>query len=210
MNKTDKFQWIALCIMFMVIVLLSQCNGSLRSKLRACEDGCEGKETIRIDTIVKADSIPYPVYVDKPIPYKVISPDPNQQKVIDSLIRANKALDALLDYYTTRYYADTLLNDSSAFIAVYDTVSKNAITGRSLMFQNFRPAVIRETRITEKELRFRLFAGGFIGGSKSGQFEAGLSLMAVPKNDNFYVQYSYDAVGNSHRAGLGWKVKFRR
>lgn len=203
----DNWKMLVMSAMFVAIVILTMMYSCTREDLNKCLQGCEGKERIIRDTIVKADSIPYEVLREVPVPKYVKVPDKSLQAKVDSLIRENKALDALLDYYATRYYADTLLNDSSALIALFDTVSENAIQGRRLMFQNRQPAVIRETIITEKELRFKGYYGAAIKyNQETGQLSAEAKLNFIPKNDRVIVEVSYDPFNQTWGAGASFKI----
>lgn len=208
MNRLNTYQLIAMGVMVLIIILLSQCNGNLRSKLDLCLQGCEGKETVRIDTVELPAPPPDTIKIPILKPYEVRVPDLSLQRKIDSLLQENEAKDVLLAYYEERYYKRVLKDDSIAYAVIFDTVSENSLKeGRFIFELRQKPQRITTTITTEKELRFRLFAGGFIGGQN---FEAGLSALAIPANDRFAVRYDYDLINRGHRIGVLWKLGFRR
>jgi hypothetical protein len=111
--------------------------------------------TIR-DT-VPGDSVPYDVRVEVPMPYLVRHTDTLLQLVDTSAI--------LAAYFARCYYADTLKNDTSAFIALAETVTQNRIVERSLMFQNRRPTAITTTTVLPPTLapKLQLYGGAIVG-----------------------------------------------
>jgi hypothetical protein len=93
----------------------------------------------------------------------------------------------LLAYFATQYYSDTLLNDTSAFIALSEAVSQNRIGSRRLMFQNRRPTYITATTVVQAaEPKVQVYASLLAGrelaapvvqvGYKKWQFSAGYNL----------------------------------
>lgn len=195
--KLSTTPYILLLICIAIIVLQQTCIGNKEKKLEQCLNN----PPIQIDTIVQADKIVDTIEIDRPVPYAVVRSDTTVLTYIDTHY-------VLGDYFASRYYNDTLLNDSSAFLAVLDTVSENALQGRSLHFKNKRPKVLRVTKEVPTELKFRVLAGGFVEGAD--RLGAGVSVGYIPKNDNYVAQYSYDVLNNRHRVGLMWKLRFRK
>ena len=106
-------------------------------------------------TIYKSNNVyiptPYPIYIDT-------TPTPEPIEIDTAAI--------LTHYFKQFYYADTLLNDSTALIIIYDTVSNNRITARTWRYQNRRPTVINNFSVAvPKPLRFGL--GGHINGNEN-------------------------------------------
>jgi hypothetical protein len=110
---------------------------------------------VRRDTI-KGDSIPYAVPVPVPVVrYVTLAPDTVFLNVDTAAI--------LRAYFAENLYADTLMNDTSAFIALSETVTQNRIFARSLLFQNRRPTYITTTIVQPAPPKFQLYAGAVAG-----------------------------------------------
>ena len=62
-----------------------------------------------------------------------------------------------LDYFTKYFYADTLLNDSTGFFAVYDTIYANSIYNRTADIKTYN-----KTKTVYKEYNELYFGGGFM------------------------------------------------
>ncbi len=134
---------------------------------------------VTIRDTVPGDSVPYPVPVSVPVPYLVQHTDTILQEVDTTAILAS--------YFAKHYYADTLKNDTSAFIALKETITQNRIVERSLMFQNRRPTAITTTTLpppSERKLQFygHVFLGKEMAapvvqvGWKEWQVSAGYNL----------------------------------
>ena len=136
---------------------------------------------IRVDT-VKGDSAPRVVRVPVPqVRYVALPPDTVFVNVDTAgILRA---------YFTSRRYVDTLLNDSSAFIALDEEVCENEVKERWLTFQNRRLTTITTTTTTtmlQHEPRLQVYAGAIAGrglaapmvgvGWKKWSFAAGYNL----------------------------------
>jgi hypothetical protein len=137
---------------------------------------CEATAIVR-DTI-KGDSVPYEVIVPVPsVRYVSLPPDTVFREVDTAAI--------LLAYFATRYYSDTLMNDTSAFIVLDEAVRQSSITGRQLLFQNRRPTYITTTMIQPQpqvEVYVAMFAGKELAAPvvqvewRKWQFSAGYNL----------------------------------
>ncbi len=94
-----------------------------------------------IEQIIYRDTTIYKsknVYVPTPYPVEVLKYDTiykTEHIEIDTAA-------ILADYFKEFYYSDTIINDSTALIIIYDTVSKNRISARQWLYQNRRPTVI--------------------------------------------------------------------
>lgn len=108
------------------------------------------------------------------------------------------------DYFAKLYYADTLINDTTAFIVVKDSVRENRIISRSFEYQNHRPIQIVNTAVNQPNNKFRFGAGVAIGGNRQ-KFELAPGLM-VSKNKNT-LTLSYDLYCKSVR--VGWYYCFK-
>ena len=109
---------------------------------------CTRKEPeTRVETITviePGDSIPYEVEIikkERVIIYRDTGSVKWREMDIDTL--------AILDeFFTINYYHDTLMNDTSAFIAVKSYVFQNRLWFDKLFFQNRREKSITTTNLT--------------------------------------------------------------
>jgi hypothetical protein len=130
MTKVLSF-FVLLSIALIVFISIDRCN------------------TNPIVQYIPGDSIPYAVPHEVPKPYAVYYPDSipvhDTLWLPDSLGYELIPIDTnqiLRNYYAKVAYKDTLLNDSSALIVVNDTLNKNRIYSRDVMFQNRRKTAI--------------------------------------------------------------------
>lgn len=108
------------------------------------------------------------------------------------------------DYYSTKHFKDTLLNDTSLFIAVNTSVLENRIENMSLFYENRTKQVICPEPLMPKN---KLFIGGQLLGSPT-QFGAGPSLALLTKRDGLYV-YNYDLINNTHGISIFYKLSLK-
>jgi hypothetical protein len=116
-------------------------------------------------TITKVDT----VYQDSLVYKQLPAPDPDTIKLIDKdtiTIPTDTTIferyaDLFQKYHSQYIYDDTLKNDSSAFIAVHEIISKNRITRRELYYRNRSPVTVyNETNIINQR---KFFVGGVVG-----------------------------------------------
>jgi hypothetical protein len=113
----------------------------------------------------------------------------------------------LRDYYTAKYFADTLVNDTSMFVAVWDSIYFNDIQARGYAVQNRRPTqIINEVTINQpprKEAIVKLYLGAF------GTFPLGGGPFAsLTTRGGAYIGYGYN-LRNVHELRAGWMIRFR-
>lgn len=194
-----KPNWIVIAVLGGIVILLLM--------TRECGQWKEKGDTVTVTDTVIVPGDPYPVYTAPrvPKPERIIEYQVVPQKVDTAAI--------LKDYFATRFYPDTLKNDTSMFIAVHDSVRENRIVSRRFIFQNKRPiSIVSNTTVThnKKEPWFKLYLGlnaSYAPGSKRfgfGPFATGTVKQGA------LLTYGYDAVGNSHQVGFGWKLSFRK
>ena len=89
---------------------------------------------------------------------------------IDTIIIPQKTDTAaiLADYFRKRFYADTLANDTNAYVAIYDTVQFNRITNRRRTIR-----IYPHTKIItiHQPPTWHLYAGAGIGGNANTLFQ---------------------------------------
>lgn len=165
-------------------------------------------EVIRITDTIPGDASPvvskeyYPV----PVPGKT---------VFDTVFREVDTLAIMHDYFARKFYSDTLTNDSSMFIVVNDSISRNRIISRKYLTQNRRPVAYSTTVFKTEtansmpnESRFNLFGGAFGGYSvKNKTFSIGPEISVL--YEGFLVGYGYDIPGNGHYANVSLKLTGR-
>lgn len=159
--------------------------------------------TIINDTITIPGD-PFPVLVN------VGQPDPIYVDVPYILPAVIDTMQVIVDYFSKYHYADTLKNDTSAFIAVYEEVTGNRITNRSYSFQNRRVTQIihNTTILPEDKERLRVYAGAMLSMTPKQSFDLGPSIyMTTPKGYGY--SYAYGINEKTHTITLVWKVKLR-
>jgi hypothetical protein len=147
------------------------------------------------DTI-KGDSVPYAVPVPVPVVrYVALAPDTVFRNVDTAAI--------LADYFITRSYDDTLMNDTSAFIALGETVTQNRIAERTLTFQNRRPTYITTTIVQQQQPAqptLQLYAGVVAG--------KGLTAPVVQLGyKRWVVGAGYNLSGGGVVGGVGYRIR---
>jgi len=98
--------------------------------------------TVYTDTVF-GDSVPYPVYYPAPIP---VWRDTGSTRWKYHPVDTNAIL---TDYFSRNAYVRVLKDDSSAYAAIYDTVSQNSLTSFRFEFQNRKPTTVTTTAITQ-------------------------------------------------------------
>jgi hypothetical protein len=138
-----------------ILILIALCTTAFYAGRRTAP---LPQEIVLRDT-APGDSIPYAVPVKVPTPYLVHHID-----TVTVLLPADTAA-ILAAYFAKAYYSDTLKNDTSAFIALKETVTQNRIVERILMFQNRRPTAITTTTVLPpaQEPKLQLYGGVLVG-----------------------------------------------
>ena len=188
-----------LVVIAILVILLILC--------RECQRCSPPPETeIKYDTIYITDTIDHVfvldstkteieyVYIEKPVP----------QYVDTAAI--------LKDYFATRYYQDTLINnDTIAFLVINDSISENRVQNRHYYYENRVPKITETIYITktiyetESCNRFNIGIGGVIGGGFE-RFSAGLGV-SVHSNSRTSYTASYDLINNEAKIGIYYMWK---
>lgn len=157
--------------------------------LRGCRSG-SGKIVVNDTIEVVRDTTIYETVHDTsfvPKPYKVVQWKDSIR--IDSfetvdIIYADTSL-VYADYFATRFYRDTVYNDSLATVVLEDTVHQNRSVGKSAHI-NFRLREVNNTVTIDKK-RVTLYYGALIGGNKSNLFTTGgVTLGLMDKRGRYY------------------------
>lgn len=173
--------------------------------LQSCKGGRVEKTTV-IETVYKFDTIDhfFPVYT----PTNVFTQLPNETISIP-YIDSNYCKRIAIDYLSTRYYSDTLSNDSIDLYNYSEVTNNKIVKQRSAYRLKFPVAV---TNIVQ-ENRVKVYLGGTLGSDFKNQlyFEPQLSL--TDKRDNLYqVGAAFSPFGGSpiYSFGFGFKLKFKK
>lgn len=143
------------------------------------------------DTIVKTKKIfkPKPVYVyDNQVPVFL---DPDSCYVFDSLIKK--------DYYRSYTYSDTIVNDSSLFICVSDSITQNKLASQKVSYQNRKLTQVITNVYTPVELkRYSILIGAnYIEG-------VGLAPSFMLQSNRYYI--SATCKKGFYCVGFGYKL----
>lgn len=153
-------------------------------------EGCEtGESTTRSDTIVTYDTVDRLVPT-KPKPYKVIQHDTIPADVDTQAI--------LAAYYTATEWRDSIVTDTLS-IAITDTLSRNAIQGRSVKYTLRLPTKTITHTITKTKHVSGLYVMPYATpvGPKQG-----VGLGAIYANHDWLVQAGYGTSGLHIGAGV--------
>ena len=189
MNVKISIPWVIIAILIGLLFLQRECGNH-------CPDA--PVTTIIHDTI-PGDTVVLTIRVDKPYPVTTVLPTDTFTRIDSSHCHA-----LAMAYYSRVIYLDTLKDDSSAFVAISDTVMQNGIQGRMLFFQNRRPTAINTIISPAEKPRNKLFIGPAIGRSLNN-FAIGGSVLLVTKKDHAYT-YTYDITNMDHYLGMYWKI----
>lgn len=153
-----------------------------------------------IDTVfVKSNDHWHELPVEVPVPYKVEVPGaPGATITIPAVI---DSLAVVLDYYSKRFYQDSLENDSIK-LRLSVTTFKNKVIDWKVFYKWIAPTmVIKETKTVERQLAF-IGVDVFGNGQQFGVFP---SLYFDTKRG--MVGYGYDPINNFHKVGVYGKVR---
>jgi len=127
----------------------------------------------------------------------------------------------LRDYFAKNIYKDTLrLPDSLGFVTLIDTISKNAIQGRTFN-ANVKQRVITNTTIVKELPKTKVFYG-IEGGFNKADFisSVGMGLLINTKSDRIFNlglgvnNRTTDGTNGSFspyvKGGVYWKIKLRK
>lgn len=143
-----------------------------------------GKHIVNVDK-------PYPVIRDTGSTEYILVPVDSSQ-----IFEAYAALHKL--YYTRNIYMDTLKNDSAAFIALGDTVFKNELQQRKLIYQNKTPIYYITKTLTIPE-KSKLYIGADVTGL-SGTVGFDASIIFINKGVAY--RYTYSPLVGEHSLGV--------
>jgi hypothetical protein len=193
MLKENRIWFIAFGILLIYILYLQQCKGGKVENTNTIQT------IYKFDTIVREFPVYYPTERFVVLPsdtIKIPYTDTNYCKKISN------------DYLTTRYYADTLRNDS-VDLYIKSEVTNNRIQRMYGAYKLKFPIIT--TNIIE-ENRIKVFLGGNVG-TDFKNFYTGLSVTVLDKKEFGYrMSASFSPTGGLPRYELGvlFKLRFPR
>jgi hypothetical protein len=154
--------------------------------------------------ITKTEQIRDTIYQDSIIYKELPTPNPDTIIQVDTIIKYNDSTDYFIKYAHLyqkynhqKIYNDTLKNDSSAFISLYDIISENSLQYRKLTYINREPKIINKTTHKYIENKRKLFIG-----IESGMNLLEPSVMYKDLNDIIY-KVGYDIYGKNNGLRFG-------
>ena len=189
MGKNNKF---IIIILVLVGIIILQ---------RACTSSPEIEQP---EPIIIYDSTEVIVEVEKPVPYAVY--DTTFVHDTTYLFHDVDTTAILADYFKTRIYNDTLVDDEDLFFSLYEVVWQNQIQTREFIYKNRRPVEMICPELPK--IRTEFYIGGFVGGNQE-LFGAGVGGGVLSRKRNLYT-YQYDIINNEHYLSLYWRLKFRK
>ena len=133
------------------------------------------------------DSIPQPYKV---VEYKdKIVVDTLDLTSADSAQIAEAYIKVFLEYNKTNFYNDTLKNDTTAFISLYQEVTKNSIQDRKLTFIDRTPVVYITNTVTKEDKTLSITGG--LGASVGPESSVSVRAGIVTPSNRVY-NFSYD------------------
>jgi hypothetical protein len=151
-----------------------------------------GNDTIIVrDTITIRDTL------------KIPGKKPKAEIIIDTQWRDRPVDTAaiLADYHNKRTYNDTIVNDSSLFVVIQDTVTQNKIAYRKPFIVKSYPQITITKTITE----YNSSGGnGFYGGGYAGQ-SFGLEVDYLKDGNMFGIMIGTDGISAKYTRQIKWK-----
>lgn len=151
-------------------------------------------DTIYTDTIYREVKVKVPVPIRIKCPEIIPFPSGEGHRGVDTIAIIN-------EFLCTRYYRDTITDDSTYYAIIDEAVSANEIISRQFWHKNLRPSIINYHITNEFG---RLYIGPYMDiGPKSG---IGLQLIYV-QNRKFLITTNIDFLNKT--AGIGYIFKIK-
>ena len=174
---------LSICFIALCFFMLKKCDTNKKNTAVSKSD-----TVLKRDTIIKHDTIPAPYAVEHIIP------------TVDSVPYTDSAYcrELALKYYAKNIYSDTLFKDSTAVIALKDTVYKNGLCKRALYFKQYKTTMI-VTNTIEPVPKLKVFAG----------IDLSYKLIApafMLEYNKYIYKIGFDAVGKVPIFGAYYKI----
>lgn len=163
--------------------------------------------TVTHTDTIRGDSVPYLVTVKQPYPVFVDTGMVNTP-VVDTMGIIKK-------YLARNIYYRVLKDDSSAFVAIGDTVFCNRLLSGTMVFQNRRATAINTTTTTVQPIKedvktWHLYVGmsGAYCTKTDSIAKIGLSPnIGFQNKKGHIITYGYDVLLKTHHAGMLFNLK---
>lgn len=193
MTKENRIWFIAFAILLIYILFLQQCKTG------------KVETTNTVQTFYKYDTVPhyYPIYVPRER-LVVLPSDTIKIPYTDT----NYCKKIATDYLTTRYYSDTLRNDS-VDVYIKSVVSNNKILKSEAGYKLKFP-ITTTNIITPNKIKF--FVGGNVG-TDLKNFYTGIDLTLVDKKEFGYrIGVAFSPTGGQpfYQIGVSYKLRFKK
>ena len=195
MTKERKIYLSIIGLLLVVIVFLQECGGS-------------GE----LDHVHTLDTIPTVIYDStETIVYRDTGSFHIETiyKAVPSKVDTGAILAA---YFAVNVVYDTIFKDSNYRATITDTVTQNAIVGRSVSFKNLRPKkvfTVVNTAVydTCPEPKAKIYLGAMLGGNIT-QFDFGPKATFITRRDHLY-EFKYEVISETFWVGTEFKIHFR-
>jgi len=133
-------------------------------------------------------------------------------KIIVEVPAEIDTLAILQDYYAKYAYSDTVLLDSIGTVQINDTISKNKIISRSLIF-NYKIPLITETITVKEKPTNQLYLGGGVNFDKTDFLNSAYvgAILKTKKDKIFVLNAGVSTATTTVKPyvglGLYWKLK---
>lgn len=217
-NKTkmfsDKRNIIIIVLSIIVVILMTtKCNKTNNTSVDVIKPADSTFIEATIDNTPDVDSTIEPnysiiltkEYIDNIVDTQNIINSFINDISIDSLVSMigeKRLLSVFDDYFSIKYYSDTIIGDNEYEAIINDSISTNRIINRRFFLKN-----LREDRVITIDNRNRkLLVGGFVG-DKIDIFEFGATAAYMDKKDNVF-QYQYGILNETHRISYLKTIRF--
>ncbi len=194
-----KVTWIIIGILAIIIIFMTfRCNRKVNTTQPVA---------VIIRDTVKGDDVPYKIILDKPYP---VYRDTGSIKWRYTDVDTSQIL---VNYFTMKYYHDTLKDDTSALIVLNEVIVMNEIDERNLYFQNRRPWATNITNITGEQPRNKLYVGLGLGKSIDDFFHDDIRLTAsvlLTTKKRFAYELRYDIFNQDVYGTIYYKLSFNK
>lgn len=192
MLKLKNISWLLLCAALLYIIFLHECRSPVEPEVLI-----ERHDTTIYDTIYDT------IIIKEPYPEEIILPS-------DTFFKYHEVDTPyiLRDYFSKVYYDDTLKNDTSAFIRIMDTISRNRLQHRKLIYKNNRPTEIKYTTTIINPKKNIIYVGGSLGFCEDN-FNVSAGLFLKTKKDRLYGIY-YNPVRKEYGGQIYFPIRFKK
>ena len=206
LEKID-FKTLMIIGLIIIILLLQMCGGDKKEEGQGDIIKVNGKKYEVVDrktdtTYITRDSIVYKKGKDIKVEVKVPVYIPTQ---VDTQT-------ILKDYFSKRFYIDTLDLGQKSFVIIKDTITENKIFAR-VFESSITERIINDTLFLKEPPKRQMFAGFQMGFDKKDLINyGGLSLLYKDKKDKIFgLGLGINSKGQPTLMGsMNWKIQLKK